>query len=217
MSFHGVVRRSFKKNNSSNLSSSHNSVINDLLLSDFFGKEICINKEYYLPFKNGVEIRRRIIIHPGGDSANKYRRWPIEKFVELGKALEANRFSVVFLLGPEEKDLCDYIEDNNLVSIQPVNIGAMLSEISKSQTVVCSDSGIGHFGAALDKAVFTIFGPADPRNSKPIGKKVFVIESKYSEGCRPCVIEGGNRGCVEQHCLKSIGLDQVLELILDKV
>jgi len=216
INIHGSARSSFRQGGDPDFSSKHNSIINDFLLSDFFKINTCIDKEYYLPFRGDSTVARRIIIHPGGDANNKYRRWPIERFIELGKKLKDNDFSVFFLIGPEERDLCNSIEGSNFPIIQPVDIEILLMEISKSEIVICSDSGIGHFGAALNKAVFTIFGPADPRNSRPIGKKVCAIESEYEGDCMPCVVEGGARGCAEKACLKSIEVDRVLRLILNK-
>lgn len=182
--------------------------------------EIKSNLISYIPNDNfSATISNDIVIHPGCDSANKYRRWPIENFYFIIKKLLEKNFKVNVILGPSESDLVNEFEDfkNNLnfKLHNSVSFLELFTIISKNKLVLANDSAIGHIGGGLNKNVISIFGPADPNDTCPLGNKVQILVPQIKLDCMPCAKVGGKFGCLEQTCLKSIDKNLVLNLVLN--
>ena len=194
----------------------HNSFINTLLLRNAFDVKIPFPSSYFLPYKskNSQKVNS-ICIHPGGDVRNKYRRWPISNFIILADLLTDYGYDVSFILGPDESDLAGNLVDYNVIS--PCSIPELLDYLSIFESLVCSDSGLGHLASSLNLNVFSIFGPADPLHSRPLGLKSHVISPTISLDCMPCVVDGGLRGCSDPLCLSSIHPSYVLSIILENL
>jgi ADP-heptose:LPS heptosyltransferase len=203
----------------------HKSRINYELYNSLIGEsnpETPINLTPYIPFKrvNDSDVLD-VIIHPGCDSANKYRRWPIEKFKYVINKLLARGSSVGIILGPSEKDLIslfkEYENDNNFKLYINLPFLNLFEIIDNYKIVLTNDSAIGHIGGGLNKQVFSIFGPADYKDTGPLGDNITILYPKIYLECMPCVKEGGLYGCEQQTCLNSIDKQMVLNMLISKL
>lgn len=152
---------------------------------------------------NGLDSFK-ILIHPGSSKGGSIKRYPLEKFIKVAKILRDDDFEVAFILGPAEKDLSSYIASEFTVFCVD-NLEDCCELITNYSFFLNSDSGLGHLAAALNRYVFTIFGPANPDLSKPYSPKVIVIRSPFLPPCSPCIYPPVNKKeCEDRICLTSI-------------
>lgn len=190
---------------------------NNLRLLEPLNIPLPAKSEMYLPARTSPQKRfeKSILIHPGSDPRYRYRRWPITKFVELGKELTDRGWKVSFVLGPSEHDLEGFLqaEPGRFEILKGLSFVDLCQRIQEFHCLVNSDSGLGHIAAALNIPVVSIFGPADPVTSRPFGENVAVVRTSTPPSCMPCIRPGGRYGCDPHPCLTSIDSSSVLEAI----
>lgn len=105
--------------------------------------------------------RTRIVVHPFSGSQRK--NWPLERFVELARRLDAEL--AVNLDGtPRMTDLYE--------------LGCWLAS---AKVFVGNDSGVTHLASAVGTPVVALFGPTDPAMWRPRGERVSVIRRASME------------------------------------
>jgi ADP-heptose:LPS heptosyltransferase len=135
-----------------------------------------------------------IAMHPGAGKI--HNRWPVEKFAELANLLH-RRFNVRLVLtwGPEENslgvDLCRRLSFDPIV-VHGLSLRYLAALLAHSTLFICNDTGVMHLAAAVGTPLVAIFGPTDPSEWKPIGKKFVAL-----------------RG--EKHSCENLGIQQVLQ------
>ncbi len=128
---------------------------------------------------------RRVAIHPGSGSPRK--NWPLPRFVELARRLEAAGREVVWLLGPAEREssLSCSPPATSRVAETP-DVSRLARVLTACGAYVGNDSGVTHLAAALGLAVVALFGPSDPRIWAPRGKRVRL---QVTAGSQPAASE----------------------------
>ncbi|MBD3184484.1 hypothetical protein GF312_19530 [Candidatus Poribacteria bacterium] len=126
---------------------------------------------------HGVNEKEMLIgFHPGSSDewGMIYKRWPKEKFAELGNRLLTEYPDARLLLfgGLNEKRL--RFDIYNMMNIKPIVIdGTTIREaaalISKCNVFVSNDSGLMHVAAAMKTPTVAIFGPTNPVATSPYG------------------------------------------------
>ena len=98
-----------------------------------------------------------ILLIPGASFQSK--RYPVDKFVELTKLLDAN--FLIISGDSEEKDLANQIQAQspNVAVLERLNIDSIISLISQIDLVIGSDTGPTHMAWALGIPSITLFGP----------------------------------------------------------
>jgi len=203
----------------------HKSRINYELYHSLIGKinpEIQNNLTPFIPYKKVTDSEELdVIIHPGCDSANKYRRWPIDNFKYIINQLLSRGSRVGVILGPSEKDLLSLFKEfeNDINFKLYINLPflTLFETIDNYKLVLTNDSAIGHIGGGLNKKVFSIFGPADYKDTGPLGKNIKIFYPQIYLECMPCVKEGGLHGCEQQTCLKSIDKEMILNKLISEI
>ncbi len=176
----------------------------------------------YLPVKaeSGV-TPGSVLIHPGCDRENPFKRWPLDRFVRVAERLLNSGAKVSVILGPSELEMApkfSKLEKRPGFSLLiNLPLDAALKSIAAHQLLLNSDSGLGHLAAAIGLTTVSIFGPADPIICRPYSdRSVFVVPgTDYAPPCMPCMVFGGRRGCNEIPCLKAISADEVVETVLN--
>lgn len=105
-------------------------------------------------------------IHPG--AANNIRRWPYERFIEVANYLK-KAYGAGVLFFP----------------MAGVGLRQMAALLSRTDFLICNDSGPMHIATAVDTSVIAIFGPGDKEAIGPYGDKHRVV-LKADITCRPC-------------------------------
>jgi heptosyltransferase-1 len=121
-----------------------------------------------------------VLINPGAGWGAK--RWPVERYAEVARALLNRGFKVFVNAGPGEVLLADTI-------VQRTGGGATSLLCSLEQLVaitrrvslaIAGDTGPLHLACALGRPVVGIYGPTDPSRNGPFGTRFKVLRSPDS-------------------------------------
>lgn len=149
------------------------------------------------------------------------KRWPPERFAELGRRIVDKLGGSIVLLGsPEESELCGEIERaiDRPGSVRNVaGAGSILDAadiISQCDLVVANDSALAHVAAARKKPAVSIFGSTvEEFGFVPFGTAVRVVQVD-GLSCRPCTSIGRD-DCPLGHfkCMRLIAVDDVMSAV----
>jgi len=137
-----------------------------------------------------------VAMHPGAGKV--HNRWPVEKFAELANALH-RQFDVRLVLtwGPHENalgvNLCRRLSFDPIV-LHELSIRQLAALLAHANIFICNDTGVMHLAAAVGTPLVAIFGPTDPNEWKPSGKKFVAV-----------------RG--EKHSCENVSVQQVLQAV----
>ncbi len=129
---------------------------------------------------NVAEKEVVIAMHPGAGKI--HNRWPVEKFAELANALH-RQFSVRLVLtwGPHENELginlCRRLSFDPIV-VHGLSLRRLAALLTRAQVFICNDTGVMHLTAAAGTPLVAIFGPTDPLEWKPVGKKFIAVRGE---------------------------------------
>lgn len=123
---------------------------------------------------------------PGAGSAHK--RWPLERYLELGAAqIAAGRRPVVFL-GPEESAWTLRVREALPTAVLPLQAEAVarlgpsalitIALARRLSAAVANDAGVGHMLAAANCPLVSLFGPTSPEKSAPLGGPARVLRAQ---------------------------------------
>ncbi len=154
---------------------------------------------------------------PGARHATK--RWPLERFVEVGRALaERDGRPVPVFFGPDEDALRRAWAEARpepgswLAVTEPLAVVA--AALERLDRVVVNDTGLMHLAAAVGTPVVALFGPTvRSLGFAPRGEGHQVLEIP-DLSCRPCSLHGGSR-CPRGHfrCMLEIDALRVIEAV----
>ncbi len=156
-----------------------------------------------------VDFQHAVIILNPGASYGPAKRWPAERFAELGSLLQERNKATILITGAEnERALAESI--SSLMLKKPINLSGQTSLrmlaglISQSNLFVTNDTGPMHMANALKIPVVAVFGPTDPSVTGPYQEPSAVI--KKDVPCWPCAY----RECPFDHrCMVSISPEEV--------
>lgn len=134
--------------------------------------------EFVRPMKDRFEFL--VGIHPG--AGKPPNRWNEARFAEVANRLFTNHHAGIFVTAGPMDDLpfermkihlrCPY----GVVHNMPIrHVAAVVNELD---LFITNDTGILHIAGAVDAQVLALFGPTDPLQWAPIGKKNRYIRGK---------------------------------------
>lgn len=151
-----------------------------------------------------------VAIAPGARWATK--RWPAERFAEVGDALAREGASLVLAGGPGDRDAFDtvraHLRSPVAADLSPLPVDALAAALARVQLLIACDSGPVHLAAAVGTPVVALFGPTSPiRWGPPAPSRALSL----GLACAPCSNHGGDF-CPEGHhrCLADLGSEAVL-------
>ena len=123
--------------------------------------------------------QRIIAIHPGAGKLGN--RWPVEYFARAARELAAHfQARLLVTWGKDEADLGKTLVDllpGNILAIVQKDIRKFAAMISPSFLFLCNDTGVMHVAAAIGVPLVVVFGPTNPDEWKPFGKKFVALKS----------------------------------------
>jgi heptosyltransferase-2 len=153
-----------------------------------------------------------IALHPG--SKDSFKRWPTEKFVELGKKLKSAFPCEILITGTkEERKLMEEIAaqiPGAQIDEPNRHLRSFAALLKRIDLLISNDTGPVHLAAALNTPVVAIYSSTDPAlcgthkapNAQMIARKA---------ACNPCL----KRKCREPFCFLQIGTEEVLKAALE--
>ncbi len=151
-----------------------------------------------------------VLINPGSDWPAK--RWPIERYAELVKRLQASFPSVEFgVIGtPGESVLADFLKEavgeRVFVLSGRTPLELLPAVMEKAFLVVTNDSGPAHIARAVGTPVVILAGPSAPAFFSIQGKHESVV-LYHPVSCAPCL----KISCASMECWQTISVQEVLE------
>ncbi|MFA5164590.1 MAG: glycosyltransferase family 9 protein [Candidatus Omnitrophota bacterium] len=139
----------------------------------------------------GIEKSDKIIaIHSGcGEGTSRYRRWPIERFIEVTNYLSEKIGVKVILIGGQDdlpvlNKMIGKITRKPIVAAGNLSILQTAALLKRSIFLICNNSAPMHIAAAVGTPTISIFGPTDPRIHRPWGAGHIVLQKHHE--CCPC-------------------------------
>ncbi len=118
-----------------------------------------------------------VAIHLGSGSPKK--NWPTSRFLDLAQWLKGRGLGVLVVQGPADSEAQgNFWRDPasaNCIRCHGLSLPVLAAALKQCAVFVGHDSGISHLAAAVGTPVVAIFGPTDPRQWAPLGKKVAVL------------------------------------------
>ncbi|MFM7180449.1 MAG: lipopolysaccharide heptosyltransferase II [Verrucomicrobiales bacterium] len=147
------------------------------------------------------------------------KRWPLEKFAAMAKAVLETRGDAIEwnLFGaPGEKELGAELEKQlegrcrNLVG--KTSLAGLIDELRGCQLLVSNDTGTMHLAALLGVPVIAIFGSTEPAWTRPMGKQHLILREHVE--CSPCFL----RTCpLDLRCMHAITPERVAAAVLERL
>lgn len=174
--------------------------------------EIHIPDEIKSSVKHGIKF---VGFAPGSKHFTKM--WPEEFYVDLGKKLNNDGFSILLFGGKDDKELCKKLHDEIPNSINlgtEDNLLQIARDMKECSFVVCNDSGLMHTAVSVGTPVAAIFGSTVREfGFYPYSNNSVIIENT-DLNCRPCSHIGKDH-CPKKHfkCM----LELTPNLVYDKL
>ncbi len=156
-----------------------------------------------------------LAVHAGASCPSK--RWPLERFAELGrKVIREKGASIVLLGGAEEKGASETLAGEigpRAVSLAgKLNLKESAAVLAQAGCLISNDSGPVHIAAAVGTRTVVIFGRnkagLSPVRWKPLGEGHRWIQKDV--GCQVCL---AHRCPIEFECLKAVTVEEVFSLL----
>lgn len=131
--------------------------------------------------------RAGVVLCPGA-AYGPAKRWPAERFAEVGRALLERGLGPVTVTGAEaDAAACAAVAAaipgaRNTAGQTPLE--EFMAAIAGARLVVTNDSGAMHLAAALGTPGAAVFGSTEPRKTGPIAPCVRVVRDHVP--CSPC-------------------------------
>lgn len=155
-----------------------------------------------------------IVLHPGSSRGLAWKRWSLDRFVELGRELfEKWQGEILFIGGKDEEDLLPLLQSKvnypARILIDRLSLWETANLLTKANLFIGNDCGITHLAAAVGTKTLALFGPSDPVKNRPFGENARII-SRH-ELCRGCVPHLSLQCGLK--CLDAIEVEEVLATV----
>ncbi len=154
---------------------------------------------------------RYAVIHPGAQLPS--RRWPAERFAEVGDELALNGMHVVLTGIAREEPLVRSVQR---AMRQPAidlsgrtSLGGLAAVVARARLVVCNDTGISHIAAAMRTPSVVVASGSDPKRWAPLDRDLHRV-LWHDVPCRPCAYVECPTG---HECALGVSVHDVLEEI----
>jgi ADP-heptose:LPS heptosyltransferase len=155
------------------------------------------------------------VVHPGARWSS--RRWPAERFAEVGDALARRGLRVVLTGSAEERELGSAVAA--AMDCAPLDLtgrtdlwtlGAL---VASARLVVSNDTGLSHVAAALETPSVVVSCGSDVARWAPLAHERHQVLS-HDLPCRPCV----HRDCPVGHgCALALDTEAVVHAALGRL
>ncbi len=164
-----------------------------------------------------------VLLNPNCSDLLPLRRWPTERFIELGQRLLAERDDVCVIVtgAPDETEGARAIAASigkppRVLSLAGhTTLRQLLTLYGLSRLLISNDSGPCHFASLAPVRVIALFGPETPLLYGPLGPGKRCVSAGLA--CSPCVNILNHRfsPCLDNRCMQAISVDEVHDLALE--
>ncbi len=159
----------------------------------------------------------RVAMAPGGArnvlNDNEVRRWPLERYAELARALAERGCATVVIGGPDDAWVSEAFAGIDGITdlVGRTSLPDLLAVYTACDAVVSHDSGPMHLARLADTPAVALFGPTDPRwFVPPAHDGTQVLWGGAALPCRPCYDGKRFHDCPANVCMRDIAVSEVL-------
>lgn len=169
--------------------------------------------------------KKIIALVPGGaanaKAENVNRRWPLENYAAVAKALVEQGNLVALIGGPGDHAAAEQVIEmagpsqniwNSCGALKILETHALLE---RCHAMVSHDCGPMHIGNAANLPIVALFGATDVRNHAP-DQHPLTVSLHYTQdlSCSPCYDKGFCPPCpINQECMRRIKVQEVLDMV----
>ncbi len=123
-------------------------------------------------FSRDKHLRRGqdvVVLHPGAASGS--RRWPPERWTQVGRALAAEGHRIIVTGAAKESALCARITHElpgALNTAGTLDLDALTDVVANAALLLCGDTGVAHLATACATPSVLLFGPTPPHRWGPL-------------------------------------------------
>jgi ADP-heptose:LPS heptosyltransferase len=155
-----------------------------------------------------IDCDRLVLVHPGAQLPS--RRWPVERFGEVARALSQAGWQIAVTGGTGEASLTARVaREAGAQAIDlagRTSLGALAALVAKARLIVCNDTGLSHVAAAMRTPSVVIASGSDTRRWAPLDRARHRVLADWP-ACRPCAF----RDCPYGHeCALNISVQAVI-------
>lgn len=171
------------------------------------------------------ECQTYVVLNPSvSEQSAHLRRWPLERYTQVARALAAEGTGVVLVGGPADRAWVGQLaaqigEVPGVVDLAGrLTIAELAAVLRGAAAVVTSDTGPMHLAVAVGAPVVAFFGTETPQLFGPLGPEHTVIRRDLA--CSPCLTvynEKIFRCPYGNACMQQIGVPEVLEAVRARV
>ncbi len=137
---------------------------------------------------NGVPEGGGFAVLAPGAAYGPAKRWPAERFAEVGDALAARGHALALCGGAADAAACEETARRLRAPVLRLwgrtSTGALAALCAAARVVVSNDSGLAHVAAAVGAPTVVVFGSTSSAWSAPLGARVKVVQR--APACSPC-------------------------------
>lgn len=158
-----------------------------------------------------VDYSKKTIALGVGSTNSRAKRWQTEGYAKLNDLLQNESNTNVILVGSEEeKNVSNEVfkksQTKPIVLTGETSLSEAVSILSEVDLLVSNDMGLAHVSAAVDTKTLTIFGPTNPKTTKPWNSEII----RKDVECSPCML----RDCPIDHpCMTLISPHEVFNSV----
>jgi ADP-heptose:LPS heptosyltransferase len=149
------------------------------------------------------------------DAARDEKRWPLVRFLELARRLEADGVPTVAFAGLGGAPRLAPFREGGLAVAEELARPLALAEFVRGLAVlVTNDSAPAHIAGAVGTPAVVLYGPTLPRRFGPWGERQRLLHGGL--GCdlylRRCAAAAVGAAC-DRRCLEALHVDNVLQAV----
>ncbi|MHB9074075.1 MAG: glycosyltransferase family 9 protein [Desulfobaccales bacterium] len=155
----------------------------------------------------GLEPEGQLLIslQPGGNFRYPFKRWPLGRYLALGKWLHDALGAKVLVLGDgRESQMCRKLAaeiGGGAAAVCGADLGQVAALLASCRLHVGNDSALAHLAAAVGTPTVVIFGPTEPARCLPLQEGCVAVHHRLP--CSGCY-DTGRYACDRLECLLKI-------------
>jgi len=171
--------------------------------------------EFFATADLGIRPEKQtILLSPDSDYGPAFE-WPLERWVELTRRLmdDGQHLTITGIPGGRNlgQSLLSSVEEN-LPFFEAVPLTAALPLLAVHSLVIAADGSLPHLAAHVGSTCVTLFGPNDPAQRRPLGKRNAVARRHVE--CAPCFLK---KCPLDLRCQNDLTLERVFGFVREKL
>jgi len=157
----------------------------------------------------GVQLNRPLVALCPGSTNSRAKRWPAERYAMVAERFIEETDANILLIGAADelevsREVAERMHHRPAILTGKTDLAQAVAVLSLADILITNDTGPAHIAAALNRPTLVIFGPTDPRTTRPFAPAAEMI--RHPPDCAPCML----RDCpIDHRCMTSISANEV--------